>query len=356
MEGKQLLDQGLTWSVGNGEDINFWGDNWIPNQNEGKVLSPPPEDCVLNKVFDFIEKPSMKWDEAKVRTCVSQEESQAILKIPINIINSLDRRVWGKHKSGKYSVKSGYFHAHKAKGWRRAHQASSSYAVPEKVWRKLWSIPTIPQVRHFVWRIAQNWIASKENLFWKKCSHTSICPICEKESESIEHTLFRCPWTEAVWFGSGLIFRTRDQSITMVGKWIEELLRGGLAKETSPERVGLIFQVCWAIWKTRNDCIFNGNIPRPENTIVMARTANSDYLLAVFKDSAECGRYIKMERETKWCPPQEGVPKFNCDEAYQSSHSKTAFWLQPEIVVDLLQFGGLEGLLLPRPYLQKHGH
>lgn len=49
--------------------------------------------------------------------------------------------------------------------------------------------------------------------------------------------LDRCPWTEAVWFGCGLSFWIKEHPIMAVDKWVEELLCGNLAKESSPEIV-----------------------------------------------------------------------------------------------------------------------
>ncbi|KAI8530479.1 hypothetical protein RHMOL_Rhmol11G0062100 [Rhododendron molle] len=98
-----------------------------------------------------------------------------------------------------------------------------------------------------------------------------------------------------------------------------------MAKKLIPDKIGLLFQMCWAIWKTRNDCIFNSNSPRPEKTIGLAFTANSDYLQAVFKGSSEGRRHKSVVRIGKWTPPPPGVTKFNCDGAYSSSRNKAAF-------------------------------
>lgn len=325
MEGKDLLDKGLRWNVGNGEKIQFWGDHWIPSWEEGKIFSRTPTDCVWDRVSDFIDKPAMTWNEGKLRSCVSNEETEAILKIPISITGSEDKIIWKHNKSGKFTVKSGYHQAYDAKARRKVQRPSSSRCIPRKVWTKLWSTPTIPKVRHFIWRIVRNWLASKENLFRKQCSPTPMCPICEKEVETIEHILFRCSWAVAVWFGSGLSYWVQEQWTETTDKWVEEVLCGRLGKEAGPEVVGLLFQTCWAIWKTRNDSIFNAVLPSPESTMIMAHHGNSDYLQAVFKLPKESGTISQPSRDGKWIPPPDSVIKFNCDGAYSSSRSKAAF-------------------------------
>lgn len=88
--------------------------------------------------------------------------------------------------------------------------------------------------------------------------------------------------------------------------------------------LGLIFQVCWAIWKTRNECVFSGVLPIPERIIDKAKLANSDSLHATFLGSKDSVRK-PTRRERKWSPPPPSCIKFNCDGAYSSSHSVAAF-------------------------------
>lgn len=325
MEGKTLIDKGLRWSVGNGETTQFWGDNWIPSWQEGRTTSNPPTDCVWNKVSDFIDRPAMAWNEERLRSCVSKEETEAILKIPISLAGNEDKIIWKHNKSGKYTVKSSYYQVYDAKTRRKDQRPSSSRSIPRKVWTKLWSIPTIPKVCHFIWRTVRIWNATKENLFRRKCISSHLCLICGVEAETIEHVLFRCSWVVAVWFGSGLTYWVQEQWTNTVDKWVEEILCGSLAKEAEPEVVSLLFQTCWAIWKTRNDSIFNGVLPCPERTVVMASLANSDYLQAVFQDAKDTKKCSKTPRVGRWHPPLGSVIKFNCDGAFLSSHSKAAF-------------------------------
>lgn len=41
-------------------------------------------------------------------------------------------------------------------------------------------------------------------------------------------------------------------------------------------------RLCCAIWKARNNCVFNGVLPIPERAIDQAKRANADYLQATF--------------------------------------------------------------------------
>ncbi|KAI8542490.1 hypothetical protein RHMOL_Rhmol08G0141800 [Rhododendron molle] len=138
------------------------------------------------------------------------------------------------------------------------------------MWRRLWAVPTMLKVCHFMWKVVKNWVANKANLFKRMCDPSPLCPICISAPESIEHTLFHCPWTRAVWFGCRKSFWTTDLDTSLAAIWMEDLLCGHRAKETTLENMTAIFQVCWAIWKARNAYVFTGNPLNPGDTIECA--------------------------------------------------------------------------------------
>lgn len=55
--GKKLLDTGALWSVGNGESISIWNDNWIPLLPP-KPIHPSPS---LQKVSSLINWSNNSW-------------------------------------------------------------------------------------------------------------------------------------------------------------------------------------------------------------------------------------------------------------------------------------------------------
>ncbi|XP_058208190.1 uncharacterized protein LOC131321203 [Rhododendron vialii] len=191
------------------------------------------------------------------------------------------------------------------------------------MWTSLWNSLIAPKIRLFMWKAACNWLACKANLFRRKCAPNPMCPICASASETIEHMLFHCPWVKAMWFGSGKAFWVLQKDIVAVDKWLEDLLCGCLSKESEREDVGLIFQICWAIWKDRNRCVFNDKNPRPEVVIEQARGANVDYLQTVC-DKMQMDSTIRSRVE-RWSLPPPSVLKINCDGVFKSSCSLAAF-------------------------------
>lgn len=220
-------------------------------------------------------------------------------------------------------MKSGYaFLAHKRLE-SMGSKPSSSFAPSCSMWRKFWTVPTLPKIRVFMWKVIQNWVACQDNLVRRKCGNNSMCPICENAKETMEHVLFHCPWSRAVWFGSNKAYWVLHKEIGAVDKWMESLICGDLAKETSREDLGEIFQLCWAIWKARNNWIFNNKTPNPEEVIEQAARANSDYLAAMFVNVANSNPLAVVHH--KWEPPPIACVKINSDGAFHSSRSWAAF-------------------------------
>lgn len=73
---------------------------------------------------------------------------------------------------------------------------------------------------------------------------------------------------------------------------MESLLCGELANLSTKEDVGEVFQLCWAIWKARNEWVFNGYKPNPRLVISAASQANIDYIFALFAGAEDTHRLL----------------------------------------------------------------
>jgi hypothetical protein len=59
--GVQTFKKGHIWRVGNGQNINIWEDEWIPNYHSRKVITPKGRN-VLTKVSELINPVTNTWD------------------------------------------------------------------------------------------------------------------------------------------------------------------------------------------------------------------------------------------------------------------------------------------------------
>lgn len=55
------------------------------------------------------------------------------------------------------------------------------------MWEKLWHLRTVPKYISLTWKILQNGIAAKKNLFKKGVLIDHFCPICNLEKEYTDH-------------------------------------------------------------------------------------------------------------------------------------------------------------------------
>lgn len=138
---------------------------------------------------------------------VSKDEANQILSIPLSHSGKLDFLVWHPNPNGIYSVKSGYHIALAKYIAKLPPKASSSFEPLKSVWKFIWNLSVPSKLKHFWWKMCCNFLATKENLYKRKCNPSPTCPICSREVESTEHLLFRCDWTAAVWFGSNISYK-----------------------------------------------------------------------------------------------------------------------------------------------------
>jgi hypothetical protein len=66
VHGRELLQAGLIWRVGDGASITIGEDNWIPRAGARRPLGRREEGCP-NRVQDLIIPEGGAWDEEKVR-------------------------------------------------------------------------------------------------------------------------------------------------------------------------------------------------------------------------------------------------------------------------------------------------
>ncbi|MCH99929.1 putative ribonuclease H protein, partial [Trifolium medium] len=115
---------------------------------------------------------------------------------------------WQGTTNGHFTVKSGY---HAIMEWDMAntHQAqASNYQMDEHTWNNLWKMVVPPKQTHLLWRILHNALLVKTNLISKGILCDSLCPRCNQEIETIDHTLLFCDWAKQVW--NNKVFQNKD--------------------------------------------------------------------------------------------------------------------------------------------------
>ncbi|CAJ2629018.1 unnamed protein product [Trifolium pratense] len=126
-------------------------------------------------------------------------------------------------------------------------------------WMKIWNKSIPSKVSCLVWRLLQNKIATKDNLFRRGVigqGSLMCCSGCGTE-ESVFHLFFECPIFAGIWYDvskwMGISTALHKEGMNHLEQF-EGLIGSGRA---FTERVRVIWFACiWCIWRSRNEKLF----------------------------------------------------------------------------------------------------
>jgi len=186
---KDLIRQGIRWSVGVGQDILFWFDNWVDNRALLDIMSLD-EHMISNpaaKVCDFMH--NKQWNVSMLAQTINNPIIvQKIIGIPIPFNEVQDSFCWGLSTSGAFSTKSATW------------LTQGSYSLEDPPWpfRWIWRIDTMPKIKIFIWQMCLNALPVRGLLFRRGGYVDPQCPLCFDDIESIQHLFKECAHTQPV--------------------------------------------------------------------------------------------------------------------------------------------------------------
>ncbi|CAN1129854.1 Putative ribonuclease H protein At1g65750 [Linum perenne] len=248
-KAKEVVALGALKRVGGGESIDVNNDSWVPSL---PGFLTPFNGCVARRVSDLIRDDPREWNGNLIRRFFSTEASKAILAIPLGPAGTKDEWIWSLTKGGGFSVRSAY---HALRGGRRPTLTNTPQRVNDKIWKWLWNLSLPPKIRYFLWRCVKDVLATKTNLFRRKCAADKSCPLCHVKEESVLHCLFTCYHAREVWRSHDplMVMPRRDMTFD---QWL--FPRYYFAGK---DKARLMAAIAWNIWKARNEMVFNGIAP-----------------------------------------------------------------------------------------------
>jgi len=119
--------------------------------------------------------------------------------------------------------------------------------------KMIWKLKIPLKIKIFLWFLQRGILLTKDNLTKKNWTGSQKCCGCNS-NETIQHLFLDCPYARLVWriifFATGL---TPPRSIRhMFNSWLSNQSK----KIRRVIWVG-VAAVCWAIWRCRNNLIFN---------------------------------------------------------------------------------------------------
>ncbi|KAK6146355.1 hypothetical protein DH2020_020224 [Rehmannia glutinosa] len=224
-ESIQFIKLGCRKLIKFGSSTHTWRDPWLPIHSDFCIHSLPPASPNVSMVVDLIDHDNGTWESDMVHGLFAEEESRAILSIPLSSCRPNDTWGWHFTKSGKFTVRSAYHMILKSNLFANHHHAlASSSSDYNSIWRKIWKLRIPPRTQLFIWRCLTGSIATSENLQHHHLPSPSPCLLCGIPSATASHVFVLCPFAELVWKLVGLwetIIRFEQPSFQF---WIADII------------------------------------------------------------------------------------------------------------------------------------
>jgi hypothetical protein len=133
------LKKGHIWQVGDGNSIDIWDDEWIPNNNSRKVFTRKGQN-LITKVSELINPVTNQWDEELIDQTFWNIDSCRIKAIPLPSHDISDFVAYNLTKNGIFSVRSVYHAEWEMQYGRKinigqAPRSMNSHPMWEKIWK-----------------------------------------------------------------------------------------------------------------------------------------------------------------------------------------------------------------------------
>jgi hypothetical protein len=232
-----------SFTIGNGENARFWEDTWLGNTplaNQYPSLYTIAQRKQVSVATVMSQTPlNIGFRQALTGTRANRWLHLCTRLLDVQLTSQPDVFKWGLTKSGLYSVKSMYI------DYMDDHT--------KYLHKYLWKIKVPLKIKVFMWFLNKKVLLTKDNLIKRKWQGNEKCCFCDHK-ETIQHLFIQCPLAKMVWRIIHMTFGiSPPKNIkNLFGKWLD-----GVAKTDKAHiRVGVCALV-WAIWRIRNDYIFN---------------------------------------------------------------------------------------------------
>ncbi|XP_034211169.1 uncharacterized protein LOC117624139 [Prunus dulcis] len=300
--GSQLLEKGLIWRLGKGDNINFWKDKWIADEALIHMVEVSPDSSMDTIVSDFLM--DGWWDIEKLRRVLPEDWVQKIIGCPADLGGTTeDCQIWQTTSNGLFSVKTAYNLLFSGTEWLNPW------------WKVLWKLKLPPKILFFFWLAYQGKIMSNEQRARRLFIGDPACCICDWHSESTLHILRDCTRAKRVWN----LFLNSNQYAPFFHAELHPWLLSNFCSKNMFLQIPwktLFGVICWHLWKWRNDFIFNNKDDLPFNPRELILSATKEWIKASTNNQLGGD---KIQVSLAWTPPENGVLKLNVDGSLMKS-------------------------------------
>ncbi|XP_048615950.1 uncharacterized protein LOC125588571 [Brassica napus] len=328
--GRELLQKGLKWQIGNGRTTRVWLDKWVHDPEVG-MRAP----WIKNNTFDVNLKVSAMIDGATRRWNLQALEEifvpgdVQLIAASQPIVSREDSFTWKFNRNGLMSVHSAYGLA-REETIKECHSEALALPSLNPIKERIWKIPTVPKIRIFLWKVLSEAIPVADLILKRGMKVDERCQLCGLEGETIQHVLFQCAVARQVWALSGIPQPMFEMQEGHLFSNINYLMNLKAQSWGSMEEKRAWPWVLWFLWKSRNDFIFNGARWMPMEIVVKAKNEADGWFLA-----QEVDKEVELEvtrndvrPKKRWLPPEESW--LMCNVAFEwnkDTHSLGGAWV-----------------------------
>jgi len=127
-----------------------------------------------------------------------------------------------------------------------------------------------------------------EQLKRRKGKGSEFCKYCGK-LETLDHLFFNCRISQLLWVWVRISMRWVVRPISL--QHFEEMLGDGEGRITDINEFFILAAVVWALWKSRNDWVFNNNLIKSPKALAYKVVG----LLSQWKKMLRPKEVLKME-------------------------------------------------------------
>ncbi|KAL1216437.1 putative mitochondrial protein [Cardamine amara subsp. amara] len=300
--GRELLSQGLSKQIGNGESFQVWTDSWIEDNGWRPPLRKQTYFDLNMSVSDLIDVQRRYWNVEVLQDLFPLEDIQRISRIR-PVVGKEDFWTWDHTKSGDYTVKSENWLANQILKEDLIQMAELQPSLNE-LKEKVWSLPTVPKIKAFLWRATNDTLPVMESLQSRGLDGDIRCQLCGMEGESINHALFTCTVARQTWALSRFSHPREGFDEFSVYSNLYYLYTTG-KKRGLPTNIRRLFPwILWRIWKNRNLFLFEGKVFHPLETQKKIEEDAKEWSMAqIVEQEIEENNAVEEEPKTFWEPP-----------------------------------------------------
>ncbi|KAL5756478.1 hypothetical protein ACOSP7_020905 [Xanthoceras sorbifolium] len=300
--GRNIIDLGSRWRVGDGNSVLVYSDKWILRPSTFKVVSPPV--LTSSIVVGQLRNSSSYWNVPLINQLFVKDDIDFILSIPISRFRHDDVLMWHYDSNGVYSVRNGYNLAF-------ASLYPASVSDPSNLshwWKALWQIQLPSKIRIFLWKACHDWLPSRFNLFTRKVPVTDLCPICLKVSESTFHAFWGCKKLNFIRTAFGLL---DDRTFPSTISFLDFLISIHACLSCVEFELFCVF--LWRIWFRRNKWVHFSLMLSTDEVMAWSSRFLSDFRSAHKQPPSAIDSSLLPVPLARWLPHSPGVFSINSD-------------------------------------------